>query len=522
MPGPDDAGPHRSEAGVGVDLGPASPDASEPPVRCVTYSPAAYFYEVTLGRTELLRFTLRNTCLEPRRIVAVRLVGGEGAFELLPLSLPITLDFEALTRIPVRFAPLEPRSYSAQVAIELDDPGQPEFRVRVSGDGVGGELRPLPAQLDLGAVPVGCRTASRAVGLWNQGPGPMYVFSVELSGPDAAAFSLHLEPGVPRDVPAYHGLRATLGFTPQRAGAHEAELRVVYNGRQSPTSLPLRATAVAPGAREERFTLPARPAHDLFFLAPPSGTDRGERAALLSFLRAVRAEDEVDLRLIISPSGARDPVLGVPFACPGFPFALDVQSTEPALLEALAPCMLSVATNDQPSRSSAVLVALLERAQAAAPLGEGPLRPGVPLHVVFTTLEDAWKVPIELVLDFLESVSPASLADLAVHAYDQPAPGQPSQYGPRHHALVQATGGRFVDLSRAAWSRFFDALQQDLREGPRVIVPELAPAAESLGVFDAVTSATVTHELAMDGRRVKVEAGDGRALVVRYIPSCGD
>lgn len=521
VPGPDDGGPRPPEAGVEPDLGWSSPDAAEPPVRCVSYSPASYFYEVTLGRTELLRFTLRNTCRAARRIDSVRVVGGDGAFELLPLPLPITLEPDALYRVPVRFSPLEPKSYAAQVAVELDDPGQPEFRVRITGEGVGGELRPLPSRVELGGAPVGCRTATRTVALWNEGPGPMFVFSVELAGPDADAFSLRLEPGVPRDVPAFEGLRAALGFAPQREGEHEAELLVRYNGRQSPGRVPLRAHGVLSRAREERFSLLTRPAHDLVFLAPPSSLERGEREALLSFVRAVRAEDELDLRLIVTPSGARDAVLGVPFACPGFPSALDVQTTEAALLEVLLPCMLSVATNDQPSRSSAALVSLLERHLAAESPSESSLRAAAPLSVVFTTFEDAWRVPIELVLAYLGSVPPELPPGFAAHAYERPAPGQPSLYGPRHHAIVQATGGSFVDPRSGGWTHFFEALHRRMREGPRVVVPALAPVPGSLSVLDAVTSATVAHALAPDRRRVLVEAREGRALVVRYQAACG-
>lgn len=504
----------------GPDLGAFAPDAAGPPARCLSYSPAAYFYEVTLGRTELLRFTVRNTCRGPRRILAARIVGGDGAFALDPLPLPMTLEFEEVLRIPVRFSPLEPRGYEAQVALELEDPEQPEFRVRVLGEGAGGELRAMPSSLDLDGAPVGCRTASRAVALWNEGPGPMYVYSIALEGPDAEAFSFRHDRPLPRDVAAYDGIRVALSFRPKRTGEHEASLLVTYNGKESPARVSLRADAVGERRREERFSLPDPPAHDLVFLVPPASSARGQAEALLEFLRAVSSERLVDLRLLVMPSGARDAVLGTPVACPGFPAPVDVSRVEPALLEVLVPCMLSVGRSELEPRSAAVLVAAMERSFVAAP-PEPTLRPDAVTHVVFTAVHDHWRAPIGFVLDFLAAVPAQHPPAFFVHGYEQPAPGQTSPFGPRHHLIVEATDGLFVDQRSTAWSSLFERLYAKMKEGPRPLVPKLPPDWDTLTVFDQTRSATVSYGLDGQARRVWVPAGLGSELSLSYDAACG-
>ncbi len=509
-----------TDAHPAADSGAENPEIPAPPLRCLGYSPAAYFYQVTLGRTGFLRFTLSNRCARPLQILSAEIVGDSETFTIDPLPLPRTLEFEEVLRIPVRFAPLEPKTYQTQVAIRLDDPEQPEIRVRLTGEGVGGELRPLPARLQLDPAPVSCRSSSITVGLWNEGPGPMYVYSIELDGPDAAAFSFRHEVALPRDVPAFEGLGVELGFHPTRQGEHSASLLVTYNGRQSPARVPITATAFEAGSREERFVLPPKAEHDLVFLVPPENLDRGVQAALLDFLLEVNREDAIDLRLFVTPTGAFDAALGQPAACAGFSSTIDLSSVSPALLEVLVPCMLSVARTEAIARSSDVLLAALERS-LSTPEGQPPdLRPSAMTHSVFTTFIDASKVPLPFVLGALAAFPQERLPAVFVHGYEYPAPGQPGAQGARHHLLIRATGGLFVDQQSAAWSRFFGALYLRMKGGPRPLVLGLACEAATLEVIDLVKGSTVSASLDSRGRRVWVPTDAGPELLLRYEPRC--
>ena len=509
-----------ADAQAWADAGFDGPELPERPIRCLDYSPATYFHEVTLGRTELVRVTLTNVCRRPLTILSARVVDESGPFTLDPFPLPFTLEAEERVRMSVRFSPLAPVTYEGQVAVVLDDPGQPEIRVRIVGEGVSGELRALPSQLEFPSAPVFCETSSATLALWNEGPGPMYVYSMVLEGPDRDAFSFTTETNLPRDVPAFEGLSVDLDFHPTRAGPHSASLLVTYNGRQSPARVPLSAVAMVDGHREERFVLPARPLHDLVFLVPPDEIDQGEREALRSFLLEVNRNQEIDLRFSVTPGGALDPVLGAPVACAGFPPLVDVTEVEPELLEVLVPCMLSVARFRGSARSSEVLVSALESDAARPPDESARFRVGAEVHAVFTTDYDASRIPLPFVFDFLDALSRPRFPAVFVHGYEFPRPTPSRPNAARHHELIRATSGLFVDPQSAAWPRFFEALRTRMREGPRPVVPSLPIDPDWMTVLDATSGATVSASLDLEGRRFWVPAHVGPELLLRYRPRC--
>ncbi len=110
----------------------------------------------------------------------------------------------------------------------------------------------LPAQisgpnfLDFGTIEIGARK-ELSVAITGIGDCPIRIDSASIAGADASAFTLKTN-GFPTTLGKTKSLNLKAFFSPQRPGAHSANLRVFYNGRSLPFDIGLSGEGVCTAA----------------------------------------------------------------------------------------------------------------------------------------------------------------------------------------------------------------------------------------------------------------------------------
>ena len=123
---------------------------------------------------------------------------------------PLDIPAGGRVEVPVRFSPLEQRSYAASITIQRG-PGCPSAQVRLIGEGNDQAISWSPARLDFGRLPLGV-AVTKTVTLVNNS-------NVALSlASSVPSLDFALEPGTPTVLPARSRVTVQVTCSPQTLG----------------------------------------------------------------------------------------------------------------------------------------------------------------------------------------------------------------------------------------------------------------------------------------------------------------
>jgi Abnormal spindle-like microcephaly-assoc'd, ASPM-SPD-2-Hydin len=223
-------------------------------------SPASLsFGNVQVGSNASLNETLSNTGGLPVTITAATASGN--GFSLSGLNLPLTLNAGQNTSFTVKFAPSAAGNASGNITVTSNASNSP-LSIALSGTGVApGALSPNPSSLAFGNVQVGSN-ASLSETLTNTGGSSVTISAASVGNSAYTLIGLTL----PVTLNAGQNTSFTVKFSPSAAGAVNANLTITSNAPNSPLTIPLTGTGVAPG------TLGANPASLAFGNVQVGGT----------------------------------------------------------------------------------------------------------------------------------------------------------------------------------------------------------------------------------------------------------
>lgn len=207
------------------------------------------------GEPAFLTFVLSNAGTADLTGIGLSLGGANAADYLVTSSPPTILAAGATATFTLRFLPLVPGESVAWLRIASNDPDHNPFEVELGGAGLpvpivvvehpaGSPLVAGEAEVDFGVVALGADPVERAFTVRNAGTGDLNLFSTEISGPDAAAFSVAVQPLSTLDPGG--STNFVIRFTPTLAGELAAVLTLTCNDEdRSPFVIHLAGQGVA-------------------------------------------------------------------------------------------------------------------------------------------------------------------------------------------------------------------------------------------------------------------------------------
>ncbi len=189
--------------------------------------------------------TVSNTG-ETDLVVSSIVLGGANAGDFaVAASLPLTVAAGASAELSVTFTPTAVGGRSATATIVTTDPLVPTSAVALSGIGESPVIAVVPATLAFGNIRSG-QELSLPLTLSNTGSGPLTITTLDLSGADAAQFSVEvislplvLAPGASRAV--------AVKYSPTVLGSAQAKISVLSDDLVATTvEVPLTGTGVSP------------------------------------------------------------------------------------------------------------------------------------------------------------------------------------------------------------------------------------------------------------------------------------
>jgi Abnormal spindle-like microcephaly-assoc'd, ASPM-SPD-2-Hydin/Glycosyl hydrolase family 79 C-terminal beta domain len=203
------------------------------------------FGTVSVGQTASATVSLLNESSAPLEITQLGLNGH--SFSVAGQSdLPATISAGATYRLNVQFAPVASGAAAGQLTVSSNaSTGTPV--ISLSGTGVAnvgdiGTLVASPSEVTFGTVSVG-QTASATVSLLNEGPAPLEITQLGLTG---QSFSVAGQSNLPATISAGATYRLNVQFDPVAAGAAAGQLTVTDNASTGNTAvISLGGTGVA-------------------------------------------------------------------------------------------------------------------------------------------------------------------------------------------------------------------------------------------------------------------------------------
>jgi hypothetical protein len=230
----------------------------------LTFAPAAVnFGTVGLGTTGIQTLTITNNNSQPVAFTSAVLDGTDPQdFLITGNTCPISgaLGARANCSITISFSPSLPGARSANLAI-TDGAAQSPQVIFLGGNGAT-ETRTLafqPLALSFGNEPVGTQSTALTLTVTNTGNAPLTFSSIQMTGADAADFSVTendcLNSAGPFQPPAVANLLAEgiscsiyVSFNPRAPGSRQAALTFSGDQTHSPQSIPVLGNGIQPGA----------------------------------------------------------------------------------------------------------------------------------------------------------------------------------------------------------------------------------------------------------------------------------
>ncbi len=221
-----------SATATGVTPGTLSPNPS-----------SVAFGNIGVGANLTSTVTLLNSGQTSLAITSATLSGA--GFSMSNLALPLTLPAGATASVTITFAPTGVGNFSGSVTFATTaDAVNSNVVLNFSGAGVApGMLSPNASSLAFGSVQVGSNS-NLSETLTNTGGSTVTISQATASG---AGFSVS-GPTPPVTLASNQSVTFTATFAPASAGAASGALGIVSGASNSPLSIPLSGTGLAPGA----------------------------------------------------------------------------------------------------------------------------------------------------------------------------------------------------------------------------------------------------------------------------------
>ncbi len=163
-------------------------------------------------------------------------------------SAPATLATGATCSISVTFAPTASGSRSANVQI-TDNAGDSPESVALTGTGAipAPAVSLSPSSLTFGSQLVGSTSSSQSVTLTNSGTAPLSLSNIALAGANAGDFAQTNNcPAAPATLATGANCSISVMFTPTGSGNRSASIQISDNAGNSPQSVAVAGTGIAP------------------------------------------------------------------------------------------------------------------------------------------------------------------------------------------------------------------------------------------------------------------------------------
>ena len=187
-----------------------------------------------------------NTGLSDLHISAMSVTGanaGDFPWVLKPMT-PLVLKVGQSTKLTVGFTPAAAGARTANVQINSDDPKFPMKLVPVSGTGTTPMAAVMPPMIAFGPVKV-AGSASQSISIINKGTGPVKVTTLNVTGANAADFTLSL--GAPFTVAPMSTSVVQVTFKPKSVIAETATVNVATDDPNLPMfQVPLSGSGTSP------------------------------------------------------------------------------------------------------------------------------------------------------------------------------------------------------------------------------------------------------------------------------------
>ena len=220
-----------SASGVGVTLGKVSPSPSQ-----ITFS------NTQVGSHQTVTATLTNSGGTTVTINQATLSGA--GFSMGNLSVPLTLQPAGIASAAITFAPTGAGNFSGSVTLATTADGvASNVVVALAGQGESeGVLTPNPSSLAFGNVQVGT-SSTKTETLTNTGTSSVTISQATVSGTGFSISGLTL----PVTLAANQYVTFNTVFDPASAASASGTLSIVSDASNSPLSIALSGTGVAPG-----------------------------------------------------------------------------------------------------------------------------------------------------------------------------------------------------------------------------------------------------------------------------------
>ena len=219
-------------SGRAVTIGTLSPSPSQ-----VTFG------STKVGSNQTSTVTLSNSGRADLTITRATLSGA--GFSMSNLVLPLTLHAGNTTSATITFAPTGSGNFSGSVTFATTaNQANSTVVLPFSGEGLApGTLSPNPSSMAFGSIQVGS-DSSQSETLTNTGGSAVTISQATASGTGFSVSGVNL----PVTLAANQSVTFNAIFAPSSAGAASGALSIVSGDSNSPLSIPLSGTGLAPGA----------------------------------------------------------------------------------------------------------------------------------------------------------------------------------------------------------------------------------------------------------------------------------
>ncbi|MBL0174875.1 MAG: choice-of-anchor D domain-containing protein [Ignavibacteria bacterium] len=178
------------------------------------------FGKIKLGTIKAMNIRITNRGGALLSIREEKIVGADSLMFQLGRMSGFLLPASQSDSIEVVFAPLRPGRFCAQLIIDSDDPVEPRYIIDICGEAINPKIVAVPSPLDFGWVKMDSAAKTLFLEVRNEGTDSLLTSKYQLSGANAAAFSVipppvrPIAPGSSIFVPV--SLKAT-GYGPYTA-----------------------------------------------------------------------------------------------------------------------------------------------------------------------------------------------------------------------------------------------------------------------------------------------------------------
>ena len=206
------------------------------------------FGNILVGQTSSAsNVTVTNAGTADLTVSSISITGTNAAeFAFTSATLPITVPAGQNTVIPVTFTPASSGAKSASLTIADNVPGSPQT-VALTGTGIAPAVTLGAASINFGNQLTGTTSnPATTLQVTNSGTANLTISNIQINGTNATLFGFS-SASLPINLAPNASTNISVTFTPDTTGAKSASLVITDNAANSPQSVSLSGTGVAPG-----------------------------------------------------------------------------------------------------------------------------------------------------------------------------------------------------------------------------------------------------------------------------------